>query len=363
MICWRRTKSICLNSGTDPTGRPTEQVALSYLYTMPYYIGADLGATKTHTLITDETGRVLGFGESGPGNHEDVDYDGMFDAMQQGLDMALRAAGLDKHDITGAGFGVAGYDWSSEYEATAAVIDKLGLTAPYKFVNDAVLGLVAGADEGWGVVVVSGTGSNCRGWDREHKREGRVTGHGVLMGEGAGGSELLHRTMQHVGYAWTKRGPMTALADAFVKHVGASDLEDLLRGYTTYEYHIGAEAAPLVFRIAQEGDAVAQQLIHWAGYELGEMANAVIRQLEFENLAFDVVLSGSMFEGGPMLIEPMRTTIQSFAPQARLVRLRVPPVIGAVLLGMESGHHKVTPELRKSLIDSISAFRNIPVSH
>lgn len=329
---------------------------------MPYFLGADLGATKTHTLITDETGRVLGFGESGPGNHEDVDYDGMLDAMQQGLEMALRAAGLEKRDITGAGFGVAGYDWSSEYEPTAAVIDQLGLSAPYQFVNDAVLGLVAGADEGWGVVVVSGTGSNCRGWDREHKREGRVTGHGVLMGEGAGGSELLHRTMQHVGYAWTKRGPMTALADVFVKHVGAKDLEDLLRGYTTYEYRIGAEAAPLVFRVAREGDLVAQQLIHWAGCELGEMANAVIRQLEFQSLAFDVVLSGSMFEGGPMLIEPMRQTIQAFAPGARMVRLHIPPVIGAIVLAMESGHHKVTPVLRKSMIDSFSAFRNIPVS-
>ena len=148
------------------------------------------------------------------------------------------------------------------------------------------------------MVVVSGTGSNCRGWDREHKREGRVTGHGVLMGEGAGGSELMHRCMQLVGYAWSKRGPMTALADAIVKHVGAKDLEDLMRGYTTYEYQIGAEAAPIVFRVAEEGDAVARDLIHWAGCELGEMANAVIRQLEFENLAFDVVMTGSMFEGG-----------------------------------------------------------------
>jgi N-acetylglucosamine kinase-like BadF-type ATPase len=220
---------------------------------------------------------------------------------------------------------------------------------------------VAGAEEGWGVVVVSGTGTNCRGWDREHKREGRVTGHGVLMGEGAGGTELLHHTMKHVGYAWTKRGPMTALTDAFIKHVGAKDLEDLLRGYTTYEYEIGAEAAPLVFRLAKEGDAVAQAMIRWAGTELGEMVNAVIRQLEFENLAFDVVMTGSMFEGGPMLIEPMRETIQSLAPKARIVRLNAPPVIGAAILGMEAGSVKATPAIRKTMTDSISVIRHIPI--
>ena len=326
---------------------------------MPYYLGADLGATKTHTLIVDETGRALGFGESGPGNHESVGYEGMFQAMHQGLEQALHAAGLRRADIAGAGFGVAGYDWPSEYEPTASVIDRLGLSSPYKFVNDTVPGLVAGAEEGWGVVVVSGTGSNCRGWDQEHKREGRVTGHGVLMGEGAGGTELLHRGMQLVGYAWTRRGPITKLADALVQFVGAKDLEDLMRGYTTYEYQVGAEAAPVVFRVAEEGDLVARELIHWAGCELGEMANAVIRQLEFENLTFDVVMTGSMFEGGALLIEPMRETIHSLAPGARLVRLQVPPVLGAVILGMEAADVRATPSIRKTMASTISSVRSI----
>jgi N-acetylglucosamine kinase-like BadF-type ATPase len=328
---------------------------------MNYFLGADLGATKTHTLIVDETGRAVGFGESGSGNHEDVGYDGMLEAMQQGLEQALSAACLKRADIRGAGFGVAGYDWPSEGPATAAVIDRLGLSAPYIYVNDTVPGLVAGSEEGWGVVVVSGTGSNCRGWDREHKREGRVTGHGVIMGEGAGSSELIHRTMQIVGYAWSTRGPMTALTDAFIRHAGAKNLEDLIRGYTTHEYPIGAEAAPLVFRVASEGDPVARELIRWAGVENGEMANAVIRQLGFEDLEFDVVLAGSMFEGGPMLIDPMRETIQNFAPGARLVRLGVPPVLGAVILGMEAAGLKTPSTFRKNIVESIPSVRNISV--
>ena len=328
---------------------------------MLYFLGADIGTTKTHTLIVDETGTALGFGESGSGNHEDVGYDGMLDAMRLGLEQALRAAGLTRADITGAGFGVAGYDWPSESAATAAVIDQLGLSAPYIFVNDTVPGLVAGSEEGWGVVVVSGTGSNCRGWDREHKREGRVSGHGVMMGEGAGASELIHRAMQLVGYAWSKRGPMTTLADEFIRFSGARDLEDLVRGYTTQEYQVGAEAAPIVFRVAAEGDAVARELIHWAGVENGEMANAVIRQLGFEDLTFDVVMAGSMFEGGPMLIEPMRETIGKFAPGARLVRLRVPPVLGAAILGMEAAGVKATSPKRKIMAESISTIRNLPV--
>lgn len=326
---------------------------------MRYFLGADLGATKTHTLITDETGIALGFGESGPGNHESIGYDAMLKSMHDGMEQALRTASLKKADIAGAGFGVAGYDWLSEFEMTARTIERLGLNAPYKFVNDTVPGLVAGSEEGWGVVVVSGTGSNCRGWDREHKREGRVTGHGVTMGEGAGGSELMHRAMQLVGYAWSKRGPMTKLADALIKHVGATDLDDLIRGYTTNEYQVGAEAAPIVFQVAAEGDAVARDLIRWAGTELGEIANAVIRQLEIENLAFDVVMTGSMFEGGPMLIDPMREMILKLAPKARLVRLKAPPVLGAVMLGMEACGLPVTSSIRSNMANTVSAIRTV----
>jgi N-acetylglucosamine kinase-like BadF-type ATPase len=181
------------------------------------------------------------------------------------------------------------------------------------------------------------------------------------MGEGAGASELMHRCMQIVGYSWTRRMPKTALADAIMAYVGAKDLEDLMRGYTTYEYHVGAEAARLVFRVAAEGDQTARDLVRWAGTELGEMANAVIRQLEFENLAFDVVMAGSMFEGGAMLIDPMRETVHKLAPGARLVRLNDPPVVGAVMLGMEADGLLITPEIRATIRETTSALRNVSV--
>lgn len=326
---------------------------------MGYFLGADLGGTKTHIVIADETGRAVGFGESGPGNHESVGFDGMYHTLAEGLSGALKSAGLEKDAITGSGFGIAGYDWPSEKPKMTEVIDRLGLNAPYVMMNDATPGLVAGADEGWGVVVVSGTGCNCRGWDKGHQREGRVTGYGVLMGEAAGSSELVTRAMQLVGFEWTHRGPKTALSQMFMDALGVKSLDDLLEIYTQAPYHIGSEFAPRVFQVAQQGDVVAVELIRWAGRELGEMANGIIRQLEFENLKFDVVLAGGMFEGGPLLIDPMRETIQRVAPDTRLVRLTIPPVIGAVLVGMEKGNAKNGPEVRKMLSESLKVLMQV----
>jgi N-acetylglucosamine kinase-like BadF-type ATPase len=316
-----------------------------------YFLGADVGATKTHVVVADEAGQVRGFGEGGPGNHELVGYDGLAVALRLATGRALSCAGLTAAEISGAGFGVAGLDWPGEEEPTRQAIQTLGLSAPFAQVNDTILGLLAGSPEGWGVAVVSGTGCNCRGWDRSRKREGRVTGHGEWAGEAAGASELIGRALQAMAYEWTRRGPLTQLTPAFLQYTGARTLDELLEKVLTRQVAVDASAAPMVFRVAAAGDPVALAVIRWAGCELGEMANAVIRQLELEALDFDLVLVGSMYDGGPLLIEPMRQTVHALAPGARFVRLTTPPVVGAVLLGMEQAGLS-SPERRETLIRS-----------
>jgi hypothetical protein len=54
-----------------------------------------------------------------------------------------------------------------------------------------------------------------------------------------------------------------------------------------------------------------------------------------EAAAFDVVLIGGLFKGGPRLIRAVAEVIGPLAPQARLVKLEAPPAVGGVLLAME----------------------------
>lgn len=300
-----------------------------------YYLGLDIGATKTYALVADARGYVVGVGKAGPGNHETVGYDGLALAIQQSSHMALVAAGISKEQITAAGFGVAGYDWPTERADTLAAISTLGLQAPVEAVNDTILGLLAGSEAGWGIAIVSGTGCNCRGWDQRRQKEGMVTGASLYMGEGAGSSELIAMAVRALAYEWSLRGPKTLLTLALVRYAGAQDLADLLEGLVNERYSLAADAAPLVFEAAAAGDAVAADLIHWAGCELGELGKAVIRQIDIQDLEFDIVLTGSMFNGGAMLIEPMQASIKALAPGARFLRLSVPPAIGSVLLAMD----------------------------
>lgn len=316
---------------------------------MHYYLGADVGSSKTQVLVADEAGHVLGLGASGAGNYQVVGYEGMQTALQEGIKRALHGTGIQVAQIAGAGFGISGYDWPSDEPRMIEVIRKVGLLSPLELHNDAILGLAAGAEEGWGLAVVSGAGCNCWGWNKARDKIGRVTGFGVLCGEAAGGSELVFRAMQLVAQAWTGRGDETALSQAFIDYSKADNIEELLEGYTTGRYEIGSSAAPVIFQVAQKGDLVAQQLVQWAGRELGELAKAVIHQLNFQAIDFDVILVGSMFEAGEQLVAPMRESICELAPGARLVRLGVPPVVGAVLLGMQAGGLPVTQDVRQEL--------------
>jgi N-acetylglucosamine kinase-like BadF-type ATPase len=238
------------------------------------------------------------------------------------------------------------------------VIQTLGFKAPIEIVNDAILGLLAGSTEGWGLALVSGTGCNCRGWDRERKNEGRVTGGGGDMGEGAGASELVAGAQKALAHEYTGRGPATELTPALVQYAGARDLPDLLEGLMQGKYHLDAAAAPVIFKVALKGDAKARELIEWAGSELGELAKAVIRQLSFQTLSFDVVLVGSMFDGGEILIDPLRRSVQSFAPGARLIQLTAPPVVGAVLLGMEQAGKVLPVSLRQKFLTAAAKLKS-----
>jgi N-acetylglucosamine kinase-like BadF-type ATPase len=313
-----------------------------------YFLGADVGSTKTHVAVADEAGRVLGLGASGAGNPDNVGYEGLSRTLQIATRSAVQQAGITIDQITGAGFGVSGLDYPSQKAPTLRAIETLGLCAPIEAVNDALIGLVAGAADGWGVAVVSGTGCNCWGWDRD-RRQGQVTGGGWQMGEYAGSIELASRAVQLVAYEWTQRGPATQLTPALLHYLGATDVIDLLHGLTSGRLEIDAAVAPLIFEVAARGDAVAIDLIRWAGRELGELAKAVIRQLNFATLEFDVVLLGSMFNGGALLIEPLRDSIAELAVGARLVRLQALPVVGAVLLGMEQAQWPITPKIRAEL--------------
>lgn len=301
---------------------------------MKYFLGIDVGSSKTHALIVDETGQCVGFGKAGSGNHQGVGYDGLADVLTESFGTALKMAGVEKASIMGAGYGVAGYDFPSDREGHLQAISRLGLSCPMEVVNDGWNGLFAGATRGIGVNVTAGSSNNCRGRNAAGG-EGRIVGNGAAFGEYGGGIEIAARALQVVNHAWIKRIPPTPLTKILLDYTGAKDELDLVEGFSNNYFHLAPFLAIEVIRTAKEGDPVAGDIVRWAGEELGWLAIAVARQIGMENAEVEIVQSGSIFDAGEILTAPMKELVLKHCPHAKLIRLDGPPVVGAVILGME----------------------------
>lgn len=303
---------------------------------MKYFLGIDVGSSKTHALIAGENGHCIGFGKAWGGNHQVAGYDGLAEVLRQSFEQACEMASVNAEQIVGAGFGVAGYDFPSDRESHLETIARLGLSCPVEVVNDVVNGLLSGTTHGIGVNVTAGSGVNCCGRG-PNGEVGRIVGNGPSFGEFGGGIEIVWRGLHMVNYAWIKRIPPTALTGIYLEATGAKSELDLMEGLSNNNYHLFPFMAVKIFEAARAGDTAAFEVVRWAGEELGWLAVSVARQIGMEQDDIEIVQSGSVFEGGEMLTGPMREVIYRHVPKARIVRLDGPPVVGPLLLGMQMG--------------------------
>ena len=316
---------------------------------MRYFLGVDVGSSKTHALLANENGQAVAFGTAGAGNWQTVGYDGLKAALHQAVDAACAMADIQKDAIAGAGFGVAGYDFpSTDRQPHLETLSTLGLVCPVNVVNDGINGLLAGTSSGVGVSLAAGSGVNCCGRG-PNSEEGRIVGNGINFGEFGGGSEIVWKGLHQVNYAWIQRIPPTALTQIYLDAVGASDIIDLMEGLSNERYHLYPAIAIKIFEVAKNGDSVALDVVRWASEELAWLAISVARQIGMQDKEVEIVLSGSIFKAGDILTKPMQAHILEHVPQAQFTHLSAPPVVGATLLGMEIGNFNGYP-VRDELI-------------
>jgi N-acetylglucosamine kinase-like BadF-type ATPase len=113
---------------------------------------------------------------------------------------------------------------------------------------------------------------------------------------------------------------------------------------------------PLLFEAAETGDEASRNLIVQMGTEVGVTANALIRRLSMGNRDVEVILGGGVFKGkGSLLFDTVKRVVSKEAPKARVVRLRREPVVGAVLLALESTGEVAGEEIQRALECSLPA--------
>jgi N-acetylglucosamine kinase-like BadF-type ATPase len=296
-------------------------------------IGVDGGASKTDAVVLSAQGSVLGSGRAGSSNWENVGLDGAVAAVAIAVERALAAAGVGRDDVAASAFALAGVDWPGDHIRLDEALGALGLPGRRIVVNDAFAALRAGAAGAVGCVSSAGTGAVAAGRNAAGETA-RTMAEG--FGELGGGGDIVERALWACARMREWSGPRTALADVLCRALGTSDLDNLFESIKRRGLVPGADLARLVLEVAAGGDEVAFALLEEQGTSLADEVLGVARRLRMHDLAFELVIAGSVhLAGSPALDGAFTRRIAAGAPQARIVVLRERAVVGAGRLALD----------------------------
>ena len=319
---------------------------------MCYVLGVDAGNTKTIALVACSDGTILGAGRSGCGDIYGAGTERALAEVERAVRAALAAGDVQPaHLVTGA-FSMAGADWPEDFALLERAMHDLGFGRSITVVNDALGALWAGAPDGPAVSVVCGTGiaMGARGAD------GRVW-HGSFWLEALGADELGRKTLRAIYRAELGIDPPTSLTARVLELLGAMRVEEVLHLFTArgpVRPGKARQLARLLLDEASNGDATAWRIVQEHGAALGEYALAAARQVGIERTPFTLVLAGGVLRHPSRLLhDSLIARVRTTSPDVQAVNSRFEPVVGALLLALESAHSVIDTALITRLTASL----------
>jgi N-acetylglucosamine kinase-like BadF-type ATPase len=313
----------------------------------PAILAVDGGGSKTDAVLLRRDGTILGAARTRSADGHDARaaqgptvQERHLRSVGVAIARAAHRAGLDPDRMPVADLGVfclAGADLPSDDRRLLRWIVGSGWAEQVVLRNDTFAILRAGTDRPWGVAVVCGFGTNCSAV----APSGRITRFpavGPISGDWGGANDLGAWAAWYAIRAEDGRGDPTVLARVVPEHFGLRRprqlTEALYRGRVEEERL--AELAPLVFRAAVRGDAIARSLVDRQADEIVTMAATAMRRLRMTRLDADVVLGGGIFRNrDPRFFRRIDDGLHEVAPAARTHVLHDPPVVGAALMGLD----------------------------
>lgn len=309
-------------------------------------------------VIADTQGNIVAHGRGGNGNWQGPGVARAREEVSKSIGVALSGANIASTEIAAAYFGMAGADRAADFEMVRQVLNPISPWPQWAFENDATIALRAAAPDGIGIAAICGSGTNVVGFNGAGHRV-QIGGFGFQFGDSAGAAHIGAMAMRHAWRAMEGRGPATSLVERLTAHFGLNDLMDVLDGYYSDRPIVWWELAPLVFAAAEEGDKVAQDILVEVGEELALAVNAAWGKLFTDRQrAIPVVAGGSVFQRPqyPLLLDTFTGRVRREHQNARVIRLKIAPVLGAVFAALDLLGHEVTPELAQAYQQSWLAF-------
>jgi N-acetylglucosamine kinase-like BadF-type ATPase len=298
-------------------------------------LAIDAGNSKTDACVVSEDGDLLGSARGGPFRPHLVGAVDAVAAIAPAVETALAMAGdVEVRHVAAC---LANADLPVEIDALEDAIQAAGWAPACEVVNDTFALLRVGLDELRGVAVVCGAGINCTGVLPDGTTV-RFAAVGHISGDWGGGGHLWQEAMWWAARAEDGRGPETALRTALPGRHGLDSMAALIQAV-----HLGElseeqclSLTPLLFEVAERGDAVAAAVVRRQAEEVVALASTAIRRLGAVDEPIDVVLGGGVLTAGHVgLLGEITRRLAEEVPHAVPRVVAAPPILGAALLGLD----------------------------
>src|SRR3954463_10230469 len=297
-----------------------------------HVLGIDAGGTKTVCLLADAQGAVVSEGRGAGANLHTAGELAVEKVLHEAMETAIGDRAITPAAIC---LGIAGVDREDEARAGRAVMRRIGYKSRIVVVNDALIGLVAGARDEPGIAINAGTGSIVYGRNTRFEAA-RAGGWGHLIGDEGSGYWIGRESLAAVMRACDGRGPETRLTADILLHFNVDDESRLPR--IVYDRNLPrvsiAALGPIAQSAADLGDAVAARILERAAEELVLAARSVATRLEMRGDAFTFYLAGGVFRVVPWLAEELPRRLVEVAPRCQVQVLEEEPAVGAVWLAL-----------------------------
>ena len=296
---------------------------------MKYFLGLDIGGTKTACALADED-RILGRATAGSSKVLRVGEAEASVHLQEALEEVSAKSGVALADVTASCIGTSGAtvakvtDWLREQMAA-----RVGGTLT--LVGDEVITLDAAFPGEPGVIVIAGTGSNVIGRSSSGWMT-RAGGWGPALADEGSGSLLGQQALRGV-FAAINAGEEPLLLHRVLEHLGLQTKDDLVGVANAFDFSF-ASLMPVVVRAARDGDEVAQATLRRGGEELAGLVLHVIGRLAkaepgIEN-GLKVAYTGSILQNVREVADSLERVLLKSYPRLEFVPGTVDSVEGAL---------------------------------
>ena len=307
----------------------------------PVFLGLDGGGTKTKATLIDGDAREVARATSGPSNYHSTGQETAQVSLQAAMRQVLDQAAVTWDDVAAIGLGMAGVARPRDFQVVRAMLTEIAPATCLALTHDAEAALVGGVGRRHGVALIAGTGAmaygvNARGQTR------RADGWGYLLGDEGSGYWIGREALRATARACDGREPPTTLQGAILAELGMNACTELV--HRVYEIGLDvpqiAALVPTVLVAAQQGDAVACDILQRASALLGSTLCAVIVGLDMVQETFCVVLLGGVLSASALVRETVAAAVKDCAPGAALIQPKNDAAFGAALLARDLWTHQ-----------------------